>query len=206
MAKCDIFYTQEWHPTDHISFIDNLGLPGREFAKDSPIQNKADAKLFSEVVFKGPPKTRVKLKLRNNVQGTEGAKFYPELKIHKLGQIIQKGTDSNIDSYSAFFDSGRLKKTELQNKLKEKGVTDVYISGLSTDEGIFNTIVDAQSLGYRTIFIQDASKQKLSAKVKEKIKSNNGIIVDSDKVKDVVQGLDRPIELGLAKALQCKKE
>ena len=122
-----------------------------------------------------------------------------------MGQIIQKGIDSNIDSYSAFFDSGRLKKTELQNELEEKGVTDVYICGLSTEEGILNTILDAQSLGYRTIFIQDASKQKISTKVKEKIKSNNGIIVDNDKVKDLVQGSDRPIELGLVKALHCKK-
>merc|ERR1719412_2835706 len=40
----NIFYSQDWHPTDHISFIDNLNLPGREFADDSPIKNKFDAK------------------------------------------------------------------------------------------------------------------------------------------------------------------
>ena len=203
----NIFYSQEWHPTDHISFIDNLGLPGREFSEDSLIKNKNDVELFSEVVFKGPPKTKVTIKPRNCVQGSEGAKFHRNLKVHELGIIVQKGANSKIDSYSAFFDNEKLIKTELDDKLKQKGVTDVYICGLPTDEGVSNTSHDALNLGYRTILIQDASKGKYPnfiTKTKKSIKMKRGLVVESIEVKEIVQGLNRPVELGYSKALQCK--
>ena len=129
--------------------------------------------------------------------------------MHKLGEIILKGTDPKIDSYSAFFDNEKLAKTELDDKLKAKGVTDVYTSGIATDVCVGSTSNDAQDLGYRTILIQDASRgiyPEGIAETKDSIRAKNGLVINAEDVKDIVQGLNRPVELGYAKALQCKIE
>ena len=55
--------------------------------------------------------------------------------------------------------------------------------------------------------IQDASKgiiPEAISEAKDSIRANNGLVVDAKDVKDIVQGLNRPFELGYAKALQCK--
>lgn len=36
----NIFYSQDWHPTDHISFFDNLNLPGRGLLKTAQLKSK----------------------------------------------------------------------------------------------------------------------------------------------------------------------
>ena len=46
---------------------------------------------------------------------------------------IKKGTNPNVDSYSAFWDNMKLSKTKLEEKLTELGVTDVYICGIAYD-------------------------------------------------------------------------
>ena len=152
-------------------------------------------------------KTRQKLWPRHCVQESEGAKLHKDLLVHRLGQMIRKGSDPKIDSYSAFFDNERLAKTDLDDLLKAKGVTDVYTSGIATDVCVSHTSNDAQDLGYRTILIQDASKGIIPEAIsdaKDSIRANNGLVVDAKDVKDIVQGLNRPFELGYAKALRCK--
>ena len=46
---------------------------------------------------------------------------------------VNKGTNSHIDSYSAFWDNKKLSQTPLLKKLTEQGVTDVYVCGLAYD-------------------------------------------------------------------------
>ena len=48
-------YSLDWHPTDHVSFIDNIHL--RQLDPDSKIQDHTKAELYQTVVFTGPPKT-----------------------------------------------------------------------------------------------------------------------------------------------------
>jgi nicotinamidase/pyrazinamidase len=45
----------------------------------------------------------------------------------------KKGCCPDIDSYSAFFDNGKLNKTPLNSDLKDLGVTDIYVCGLAAD-------------------------------------------------------------------------
>ena len=104
------------------------------------------------------------------------------------GITIQKG----IDSYSAFFDNGKLAKTDLDQKLKKKGITDVYTCGIATDVCVSYTSNDAQDLGYRTILIENASGGIIPdniATTKDSARAKNGMVVDSTSVKDLVQGL-----------------
>ena len=47
--------------------------------------------------------------------------------------FIYKGTNPDIDSYSAFWDNSKLSQTSLVSEMKSKGVTDVYVCGLAYD-------------------------------------------------------------------------
>jgi len=201
----NIVYSQDWHPSNHISFHDNIHL--WDLAEDSPIKNKSEAAEFSAVIFEGPPRINQTLWPRHCEQGTKGAEYHKDLKIHPLSLNIQKGFNPKIDSESAFFDNARLAKTELDAKLKERGVTDVFTCGIATDVCVSATSHDAIDLGYRTILIEDACGGIFPdniLKTKQSIKAKNGLVVDTSAVKDLVQGLNRPFELGYMKALGCK--
>ena len=92
------------------------------------------------------------------VEGTYGAEFLEDLDVDRLDKIVQKGCDPDIDSYSGFFDNGRLKETELNAYLQAKGVTELYVLGLATDYCVKYTALDAVSLGYKTFLIEDACR------------------------------------------------
>ena len=47
--------------------------------------------------------------------------------------IIKKGFTPNIDSYSAFFDNGKLQSTELEELILKKEITDVFVCGIAYD-------------------------------------------------------------------------
>ena len=46
---------------------------------------------------------------------------------------VNKGTNPEIDSYSAFWDNKKLSQTGLVTDLTERGVTDVFVCGLAYD-------------------------------------------------------------------------
>ena len=48
-------YSLDWHPSDHVSFIDNIQM--RTLAPDSAVQDPSKAELYQTVVFTGPPRT-----------------------------------------------------------------------------------------------------------------------------------------------------
>ena len=54
-------------------------------------------------------------------------------KVHPNGNVIYKGINPNVDSYSAFFDNQKLSKTSLEDIIRKEGVTDVYVCGIATD-------------------------------------------------------------------------
>jgi nicotinamidase/pyrazinamidase len=92
------------------------------------------------------------------VQGTSGAQLAPGLLRARIAKIFPKGTDAGIDSYSGLFDNGRRKSTGLGEWLKGKGVTEVFVCGLATDYCVKFTALDAARLGFKTHFIEDASR------------------------------------------------
>lgn len=58
-----------------------------------------------------------------------------------------------IDSYSAFFDNGKLHATELDGILQRRGVCDLYVCGLALDICVGYTALDGLSLGYN-VFVR----------------------------------------------------
>lgn len=46
---------------------------------------------------------------------------------------IYKGTNPEVDSYSAFWDNSKLTDTKLEAQLKMRNITDVYVCGVAYD-------------------------------------------------------------------------
>ncbi|XP_047994001.1 uncharacterized protein LOC125232396 [Leguminivora glycinivorella] len=199
-----VFYSLDWHPPDHVSFIDNVHL--RELHVSSPVSaDKAAA--HDTVVFAGPPPMRQKLWPRHCVQDTWGAELHPDLKVVDGAVKVYKGTNPEVDSYSVFWDNKKLSDTTLSHELRARGATDIYICGLAYDVCVGATIADALAIGYRAILIDDASRGvDLSdiEKTKNTIINNNGVIVNSDQVAAMVDGRDRRPELGYKLAMELK--
>jgi len=134
-----IVATQDWHPADHQSFA----------------ANHVGKRIGEWVSVNGVPQI---LWPAHCVQETHGAKFAAALNRERWARVFQKGVDREIDSYSGFFDNGRVKETGLGIYLQQLGVDSVHILGLATDYCVKFTALDAVSLGFRTYLILDGCR------------------------------------------------
>jgi nicotinamidase/pyrazinamidase len=123
--------TQDWHPPDHLSFA--AQHPGK--------------KPGETVEIEGLPRV---LWPEHCVQGSPGAELAGGLDFGPVKAIFRKGTDRNVDSYSAFFGNGRRQTTGLQFFLSGLGATEVYVLGLALDYCVKATALDARALGFET--------------------------------------------------------
>ncbi|XP_077300324.1 nicotinamide amidase [Arctopsyche grandis] len=200
-----VVYSLDWHPSDHVSFIDNL--PQRELHHTSPIS--ADkAQTYDTVTFAGPPLMKQRLWPRHCVQDSWGSELHKDLKIVDNAIKVYKGTNPEVDSYSVFWDNKKMTDTTLSSQLRMKNATDIYICGLAYDVCVGATAVDALAIGYRTILIDDCSRGVDMAdieKTKNTVISNNGVIVNSEDVLGMIEGRDRRPELGYKLAMELKK-
>lgn len=133
-----IVASKDWHPKDHGSFANTQ----KKQVGDHIVLNGLDQILWPD----------------HCVQGTIGADFSPDLNTDKIDHVTFKGTNRNVDSYSAFFDNGHLHSTELHEVLKKEKITDIYICGLATDYCVKFSALDAINLGYNTYVIIDACR------------------------------------------------
>jgi nicotinamidase/pyrazinamidase len=131
--------TQDWHPANHGSFAANH--PGK--------------KVFEQLDLNGLRQTLWPV---HCVQGTPAAELAPGLHRERIARIFPKGTDAGIDSYSGLFDNGHRKSTGLGEWLKARGVAEVFVCGLATDYCVKFTALDAAQMGFKTHFIEDASR------------------------------------------------
>lgn len=131
--------TQDWHPADHGSFAVNH--PG-----DS---------LGDIVELGGVPQL---LWPAHCVQDTPGAQLHADLRVVDIDQVIHKGTDPNVDSYSTFYDNARKRETGLDAYLKSRDVDEIVIMGLATDYCVRFSVLDAVELGYAVTVVRDGCR------------------------------------------------
>ena len=86
------------------------------------------------------------------IQNTEGAAFHPDLDTAKIHKIFLKGTGIKDDGYSAF----EATNENLAEFLKNQGVEELFIAGLTTEYCVKNTVLDAIKKGFDTKVIKDA--------------------------------------------------
>ncbi len=130
-----IIATKDWHPEGHISFAKRHGKkPGESIEVLGHRQE-----LWSE----------------HCIQNTKGAEFAPALNTEKIAKVFYKGTDSEVDSYSTFFDNARLRDTGLGDYLREKGVDEITLVGLATDFCVKYSALDALDLGFKVTVVRE---------------------------------------------------
>lgn len=185
-----VCYSMDWHPNDHISFVENV--------KNRPLHECCQidvnsVKVNDIVTFQGDPPVEQRMWPRHCVQLSWGAELHRDLKILHDSILIKKGTSSEIDSYSVFFDNQRLSETSLNAELKSKGITDVYVCGIAYDVCVRFTALDAIQNGYRTILLDDCSRGINLTDIeatKQMVMSNNGAIASSKEVFEEVISKD----------------
>jgi nicotinamidase/pyrazinamidase len=131
--------TQDWHPANHESFAANH--PGKK-AGDRIMLDGIEQILWPV----------------HCVQNTGGAEFARSLETKGFARVFQKGTDPNIDSYSAFFDNAHQRATGLGDYLKERRVSDVFLCGLALDYCVKFSVLDARQLGFNAHVVVDACR------------------------------------------------
>ena len=63
--------------------------------------------------------------------------------------ILRKGSNPEVDSYSAFFENDHKTPTGLHGYLQSLGVTEIDLAGLATDYCVAYSALDAAKLGYK---------------------------------------------------------
>lgn len=86
------------------------------------------------------------------VQNTKGAEFHPLLSANRIHQVFLKGTKNKDDGYSAF----EATSDDLEKVLRQKNVTDLYVTGLATDYCVRASALDAVKKGFLTYVVTDA--------------------------------------------------
>ena len=155
--------TQDWHPANHKSFASNHA--------GKSVFEKTDLNGLEQVLWPD-----------HCVQGTPGANFSEALNLTKVEAIFRKGTDSEIDSYSGFYDNGHRKTTALADYLLGKQISQVYLLGLAGDYCVYYTAKDALKLQFQTFLIEDgirAINLDDFEKAKSDIISRGGQVVQS---------------------------
>jgi nicotinamidase/pyrazinamidase len=119
--------TRDWHPPDHGSFVGVEVDPGKWEGTDPPSIWPVHC-----------------------VAGTEGAQLHPSLDRSKVDLVLDKGQDPNSQGYSSFHGSG------LAEALRERGVDRLYVTGLTTDYCVKNSVLDAIREGLSVAVVEDA--------------------------------------------------
>lgn len=124
-----IVLTQDWHPHDHKSFA----------------SNHDDQAPYDTINVAYGPQT---LWPDHCIQGSIGAALHGSLPVDKADIILRKGSNRDIDSYSAFFENDRKTPTGLRGYLKEHGVRKLTFCGLATDFCVAYSALDAVRCGF----------------------------------------------------------
>lgn len=134
-----VVLTQDWHPSEHVSFAANH--PGTQ--------------PFGTIDL---PYGRQVLWPVHCVQHSTGAALADGLDVPHAQLIVRKGYHPHIDSYSAFFEADRKTPTGLLGYLRELGIQRVFCVGLATDFCVAWSALDARAAGLEVAVIEDACR------------------------------------------------
>ncbi len=124
-----VILTQDWHPQGHSSFASS-------HAGKNPL-DMIEMPYGPQVLWPD-----------HCIQGSDGAAFHMGLNSDRADMIVRKGYNSQIDSYSAFFENDHETPTGLHGYLQTRGLTALMFAGLATDFCVNYSAVDAAKLGY----------------------------------------------------------
>lgn len=89
------------------------------------------------------------------VRETSGVQFHPQLRLPKNVHVISKGSEPDVDGYSAFEGRDEQGRT-LVEVLKDLKVKDFFVGGLATDYCVKASVLDALQAKLRVYLLTDA--------------------------------------------------
>ncbi|EYC05089.1 hypothetical protein Y032_0084g1773 [Ancylostoma ceylanicum] len=189
-----VVYTQDWHPANHISFVERARDPDRKIRDD---KQNVPLKAFDTVQFDKPPVTQT-LYPAHCVENSWGAELHAGLVLSRTGTlIVKKGQHTYVDSYSAFRDNNRKQLNGLDKLLKSRQITVFLGCGLAYDICVRHTVRDANDYGYLTGVVRDCSKgfsQKMVEDTNRVFASENIAILDAQAARDIINKKKVPLE------------
>lgn len=163
--------TKDWHPSKHISFASNHSPPNNiAFTSTAVIRHPDDqSRIYSTTLWPV-----------HCVQNTPGAELVESLSEEAFNYVLNKGMDERIEMYSAFTDpfherdeGGRyvggksVCTSDLEEVLRAKGVTHLYVVGLATEYCVGSTAVDGVRFGFEVVVVREGTKAVGGAEVAE---------------------------------------
>lgn len=139
-----VIFTRDFHPANHKSFA-------------SQHEGKQP---FEQIVLNGLDQV---LWPDHCIQETFGSMIHKDIDMSKMTKnckmyIFKKGMDSEVDSYSAFYDNGRKNSTGLSEFLKERNIKQCDFVGLALDYCVMWSAEDAVKKGFESSIIIEATK------------------------------------------------
>ena len=173
-----IIMTQDWHPPGHISFA---GSHENKDPFDTIKVSYGDQVLWPE----------------HCVQGSRGAQFHPGLKRKKSDLLIRKGTNPQIDSYSAFFENDGKTRPRFSygdtfvQRIQKLGIDTLVFVGLAGDYCVAWNALDAKKAAadLTSVFVEDLTRAISQATLQEKkqmMRKSGVIITGSDQLRSVL--------------------
>lgn len=132
---------QDWHPAGHVSFAS-------AHAGRSP-GDVVDTAYGRQPLFND-----------HCVQGTEGAEFHPDLELDRIHLFIRKGYRRDVDSFSAFVENDRSRRTGLADYLRANDVSRIFFAGLALLGCVRRSAEDARAEGFEAIIVDDAARSR----------------------------------------------
>ena len=172
-----VIYSLDHHPPDHISFLENVqhSCRGELIAVgDEILLSSGRYGLIRQQVWP-----------RHCVRGSEGARLSSKVELPLTAVMVYKGTESEVEAYSAFGNASMRYDTRLHRLLQTAGVTDLYVTGLAEDICVAHSVLDALNLNYRVTVVQDAVRgvdEDRCRSMKDLIKRRGGRYMSSEAV------------------------
>ncbi len=137
MQQADaVVLTQDWHPAGHSSFASS-------HTGQAPY-DLIDMDYGPQVLWPD-----------HCVQGSDGARFHPDLQSDAADLILRKGYNPAIDSYSAFFENDHKTPTGLEGYLRCRGIEKLTLVGLAFDFCVNYSAIDAAKLKFDVTVRED---------------------------------------------------
>lgn len=154
-ALINIDYTEDFVATDGALTCGEPGqaLEGKIVDLTKEFISKGDFTVFAvDVHEKGDPyHPETKLFPPHNIRQTKGRDLYGALKeVYEANKEAENVYFMDKTRYSAF--AG----TDLEIKLRERGIEEIHLLGVCTDICILHTAVDAYNKGFKIVVHKDA--------------------------------------------------
>jgi len=182
-----VVFSKDWHPQNHISFFSNWET--RDLDPEWRQNHPGEINMFDQVVFatslpERPHPYNQTLWPDHCKQQSKGAELHTDLPKPEPENVLRKGTNPEVDSYSAFFDNTGEEgagSTGLAERIS--GTTEVVVVGLATDYCVGSSALHSLKEGFPTIVLEDLAKPvaaETGATMLARVRGAGGLVDQSD--------------------------